>query len=204
MFLVQGAFLILVLVSSILIVLLMLRPSLTTERPGMIVAFVAFFLLPVLITAIGTSAHLEQSKSTEFCLSCHVMEPYGRTLYIDDPDYVPASHFQNNRLPREAACFSCHTTYTMFGDFQAKLRGVRHLYVYYLGTAPENFKLYQPYDNRECLHCHADARSFEESDIHAVFLGELKANETSCLECHDLIHNVSDLGTLNMWEKEEE
>lgn len=204
MLLVQGAFLILVLVSSILIVLLMLRPALTTERPGMIVAFVAFFLLPVLITVIGTSAHLEQSKSTEFCLSCHVMEPYGRTLYIDDPDYVPASHFQNNRLPREAACFSCHTTYTMFGDFQAKLRGVRHLYVYYLGTAPENLKLYQPYSNRECLHCHGDARSFEESDIHVAFLGELKANETSCLECHDLIHNVSDLGTLNMWEKEEE
>ena len=204
MLLVQGAFLILVLVSSILIVLLMLRPALTTERPGMIVAFVAFFLLPVLITVIGTSAHLEQSKSTEFCLSCHVMEPYGRTLYIDDPDYVPASHFQNNRLPREAACFSCHTTYTMFGDFQAKLRGVRHLYVYYLGTAPENLKLYQPYSNRECLHCHGDARSFEESDSHVAFLGELKANETSCLECHDLIHNVSDLGTLNMWEKEEE
>ncbi len=204
MLLVQGAFLILVLVSSILIVLLMLRPALTTERPGMIVAFVAFFLLPVLITVIGTSAHLEQSKSTQFCLSCHVMEPYGRTLYIDDPGYLPASHFQNNRLPREAACFSCHTTYTMFGDFQAKLRGVRHLYVYYLGTAPENLKLYQPYSNRECLHCHGDARSFEESDIHVAFLGELKANETSCLECHDLIHNVSDLGTLNMWEKEEE
>ena len=204
MLLVQGAFLILVLVSSILIVLLMLRPALTTERPGMIVAFVAFFLLPVLITVIGTSAHLEQSKSTQFCLSCHVMEPYGRTLYIDDPGYLPASHFQNNRLPREAACFSCHTTYTMFGDFQAKLQGVMHLYVYYLGTVPENLELYQPYNNRECLHCHGGARSFEESDIHAAFLGELRANETSCLECHDLIHNVSDLGTLNMWEKEEE
>jgi hypothetical protein len=38
------------------------------------------------------------------------------------------------------------------------------VYVYYFSTppAPGNIKLYQPFNNRECLHCHLGARSFEE------------------------------------------
>ena len=90
------------------------------------------------------------------------MEPYGRSLLVDDPAYVPARHFQNNRVPRDDACFTCHTNYTLFGDYKAKLRGLRHVYVNYIGTIPKQIKLYDPYNNRECLHCHGGARTFED------------------------------------------
>ena len=193
-----------VLVAIALIALVILRPSLTAVRGGKILAFLAFLVLPVLATAMGLSAHVEQSKSTEFCLSCHVMEPYGRSLQVDDETWLPAQHFQNNRIPREKACFTCHTDYTMFGDAKAKLRGLRHVYVYYLGGVPEKIQLYEPYNNRECLHCHAGARSFEESDLHKEMRADLGANTTSCLECHDATHNVGELEGKPLWKDRKE
>ena len=66
------------------------------------------------------------------------MEAHGKSLYIDDPTYVPAAHFQNNRIPKEQACFTCHTNYTMFGDVYGKIRGLQHIYVYYLKTRQRN------------------------------------------------------------------
>jgi cytochrome c-type protein NapC len=182
-----------VLVAVALIALVALRPSLTAARGGRILAFLAFLVLPLLATAMGLSTHMEQSKTTEFCLSCHVMEPYGRSLRVDDDTWLPAQHYQNNRVPRDMACFTCHTDYTMFGDAKAKLRGLRHVYVNYLGEIPEKIELYEKYNNRECLHCHAGARSFEESDLHKEMRADLGSNTTSCLECHDTVHNVHEL-----------
>ena len=121
-----------IVLSIILIGLLLIRPSITAAQGGKIVAFIAFFILPIVATVLGASIHLENSKSTQFCLSCHVMEAHGKSLYIDDPTYVPAAHFQNNRIPKEQACFTCHTNYTMFGDVHSKMRGLKHIYVYYL------------------------------------------------------------------------
>lgn len=190
-----------VLATIALIALVVLRPSLTAARGGKILAFLAFLVLPVLATAMGLSAHIEHSKSTEFCLSCHVMEPYGRSLQVDDAAWLPAQHFQNNRISRDQACFTCHTDYTLFGDAKAKLRGLRHVYVYYLGDIPEKIQLYEPYNNRECLHCHAGARSFEESDLHKEMRTDLGSNATSCLECHDAVHNVGELETKPSWKE---
>lgn len=190
-----------VLVTTALIALVTLRPSLVAARGGKILAFLALFFLPLLVTGLGTSAQVEHSKSTQFCLSCHVMEPYGKSLLVNDPSYVPAQHFQNNRVPRDAACFTCHTDYTLFGDYKAKLRGLRHVYVNYIGTIPKQIKLYEPYNNRECLHCHAGARSFEESELHKEIRADLGANKTSCLECHDTIHNVHGLAGVKTWKE---
>src|SRR5689334_25424062 len=117
---------------SIAVVLgLLFFPGVTRARGGKIIAFLLLFLLPAAATGIGGWYHLEQSKKTEFCLSCHVMTDYGKSLYIDDSAFLPASHFQNHRVPTGQACFTCHTDYTMYGDVSAKLRGLRHLYVYY-------------------------------------------------------------------------
>ena len=62
------------------------------------------------------------------------MEAYGKSLRIDDPSYIPASHFQNNRIPRNEACYTCHTNYAMFGGVKAKIGGLKHLAIYYFGT----------------------------------------------------------------------
>ena len=193
------AFAIIIILSLILIGLLVIRPALTTARGGKILAFIAFFILPIAATGFGTRIHLEHSKSIQFCLSCHVMEPYGKSLYVDDPAYVPASHFQNNRIPREQVCFTCHTDYTLFGDLNAKMRGLNHVYVYYLKGVPPKLALYEPYKNRECLHCHASARSFEEKSPHKEMRIQLLNNEMSCLTCHSTIHNVDQLDKARMW-----
>lgn len=183
-------------VALVLILLVVLRPSMTRERGGKLLVFLAVVVVPLTITWIGTRTHLEHSKSTHFCLSCHAMEPYGRSLGIDDTDYLPAGHYQNKRIPREDGCYTCHTTYTMFGDFQAKLRGMKHVYVNYFGTVPEKLKLYEPYRNRECLYCHGGARAFEELEDHADSRADLEADALSCLDCHDLVHGVEELDEL--------
>ena len=123
-------------VAAALAVLVAVRADLTRQRGGKILAFVALFLLPPLVLWGSFSAHMERAQSTAFCLSCHVMTDFGRSLYVDDPSYIPAVHFQNNRVPRDRACYACHTDYAMFGTVRAKLRGVRHLSVQYLGTVP--------------------------------------------------------------------
>jgi cytochrome c-type protein NapC len=183
----------------VLVLLVGYRPSLTATRAGKVLAFLGLFILPVLAMWAGTSVHLRNATSTGFCLSCHNMEPYGRSLRVDDQTQVPAVHFQNNLVPREEACFTCHTTYTMFGDLEAKLRGMKHVYKYYLGTASDPIELYHPYRNRECLHCHEGARSFQEREDHADIKAELASNETSCLDCHADIHDVAHVGEKSIW-----
>jgi cytochrome c-type protein NapC len=81
-----GALLIaLLLISLVLIAIVVFRPAITNSREGKILAFLAFLILPVLCMFWGASEHIDRSKQTQFCLSCHVMEPYGKSLYVDDP-----------------------------------------------------------------------------------------------------------------------
>jgi nitrate/TMAO reductase-like tetraheme cytochrome c subunit len=187
-----------ILVTVALVAVLILRPSLAAARGGKVLAFFILFLMPVVILWAGTELHLEHAKSTSFCLSCHVMEPYGESLWLNDTGHLPASHFQHNRVSRDAACYTCHTSYTMFGGVKSKLKGLQHLYVNYLGTVPETIQLYEPFSNLECLHCHEGARNF--LDFHGDMMGELESNETSCLECHDQIHAVKEVDQLEKWE----
>jgi cytochrome c-type protein NapC len=185
--------------SITLIGLLLVRPTITAAQGGKILAFIAFFILPIVATVLGASIHLENSTSTQFCLSCHVMEPYGKSLYFEDPTYVPAAHFQNNRIPKEQACYTCHTNYTIFGDVNSKIRGLKHLYVYYFKGAPTKIALYEPFKNRECLHCHAGARSYQETTPHKEMKEQLAGNDMSCLTCHNKIHDVKNIDKTKMW-----
>ena len=193
-------------VAVLLLVIMAVRPGITRSREGKILAFVALFVLPVLAGVGGTSAHMERSKETKFCLSCHIMEDYGKSLHVDDPTYLAARHYQNNRVPRDSACYTCHTDYGMYGDIKSKIRGLRHVYIQYLGTAPNPIKLYSPYNNRECLHCHEGARGFEGGVMHnleADTMKQIKENKISCTSsgCHDIVHNVGHLGEVKMWKE---
>ena len=156
-------------------------------------------LIAAVVASPRLAVHLEHAKSTEFCVSCHVMEPYGASLHYDDLDYLPASHFQNGLVPREKACYTCHTQYTMFGDIHAKLGGLKHVWIYYTGQTPEQIELYEPYNNRECLHCHGESRSFVEGELHVDMLGELRSNEVSCLECHEFVHDAANAADHESW-----
>src|SRR6202158_1780432 len=131
-------FLILLLItfSVALVAVFVFRPQITSTRGGKMTAFLALFALPLLCFGMGTSSKLEHAKDTEFCLSCPIMEPYGKSLRVDDPHHLAAAHFQNHRVPANEACYTCHTNYAMFGTFKAKLGGLRHLYVHYLRKEP--------------------------------------------------------------------
>jgi cytochrome c-type protein NapC len=206
MVLTSSLLLLLITATTVLIAVLVFRPSLTTSQGGKILAFFVLFLLPLICLGMGTNYHIERSKQTQFCLSCHEMEPYGKSLMVDDPAHLTAAHFQNHRVPADEACFTCHTTYAMFGDIRAKMHGLRHVYVHYLRTppAPDNIRLYDPFNNRECLHCHLGARSFEEGAVHnadPALLPAVKANKLSCLSsgCHEVVHNVGSLKDAKFW-----
>ncbi len=178
---------------------LAIKPNFSVGRRGAILGFFALFALPIVVTALNTGAHLEQSKSTHFCLSCHEMGDYGKSLLIDDSDYLPAVHYQNHLVDQDHACYTCHTSYAMYGDLQAKMKGLMHVWMHYLGTPPEKIELYDPYSNRECLYCHQGARSFEEGEDHIGEADALASGETSCLDCHDLIHDVDEIEDFDLW-----
>lgn len=193
-------------IAAVLGLLTALRPELTRGSGGKILAFLALCVLPVLAMWAGASEHLERSTSTQFCLSCHVMADFGKSLYIDDRSYIPARHFQNNFVPRDHACFTCHTDYTMFGDYKAKWRGVHHVLIQYFGKIPkpEEIKLYTPYNNRECLHCHAGMRAYEEASAHHKqpdMLARAASNQLSCMtsNCHDIVHEVGSIKDEPVW-----
>ncbi len=197
---------VLVLFSAILACVIFVRPEITATRAGKILAFGVLFFLPLFSLVAGMDNELERSKSTAFCLSCHIMEPYGKSLHIDDPTYLAAAHFQNHRVPADQACYTCHTNYAIFGTFKAKLGGLRHLYVYYLKKQPlpQDIKLHEPFNNRECLHCHLGARSFEQGVVHnadPATLPAIKANQLSCISsgCHEMVHNVGHWGDVKFW-----
>jgi cytochrome c-type protein NapC len=196
---------VLIAITIMLVATIVFRPSLTTTRGGKQLAFVVLFLLPLTVASLGAEEHMERSKQTYFCLSCHIMEPYGRSLHIDDPTYLPAAHFQNARVPRDQACYTCHTDYVMYGGIRAKIRGLRHVYVQYLGHAVLPLHLYNAYNNRECLHCHAGARSFEDGAVHNAdpsVMASIRSNQLSCLSsgCHENIHAVAHLSEMKFWE----
>lgn len=184
------------------------RVEVTRSHEGKMLAFVALLILPAIVSWAGFSEQMDRSQSTRFCLSCHVMQDFGKSLYIDDPSYIPARHFQNNRVPRDRACYTCHTEYTMFGGVKAKIRGLRHLYVQYVRGAPkpEAIKLYEPFPNSECLHCHLGARRFEEGSAHNKIpdlLARAKANQLSCVSsgCHEFVHDVASLKDAPLWKE---
>jgi cytochrome c-type protein NapC len=191
-------------VTAVLGLALLAKPDLTRQRAGKMLAFVALFVLPVTTAWMGFAEHWERSKTKEFCLSCHVMKPYGKSLYVDDNEYIPAVHFQNNYVPSDHACYTCHTSYALYGSIQAKVGGMRHLWVYYTHSYPDTIKLYHPYNNRECLHCHGGSRKFEAVDAHKdtdTTFAAIVGGRVSCLEsgCHDVAHEVHNLKDAEFW-----
>ena len=158
-------------------------------------AGLVFLFLPVSLGAAVITKGVHEMTEVTFCKSCHVMEGYVASLHSEDSDSIPAIHFQNNWVPQKTACYECHTSYTMFGGVKAKMNGLKHVWVNYFSTIPETLKTYEPYANRDCLRCHGPAKKFRENEEHADELEGLESGETSCLECHDVMHLLPKGGT---------
>src|SRR5690606_28526758 len=112
---------------------------------------------------------------------------------------LPATHYQNRLVERDHACYECHTDYAMWGDFKAKINGLKHVWVHYIGEIPEEIELYQPYPNYNCLHCHADGRRYVEAAPHQGQLKVLPSGEVSCLTGHGKGHALEQVEEGNLW-----
>lgn len=181
------------------LVLFFVAKGLPETRGGWIAVGLVACVLPALATTTGTAYAVKASSSTEFCMECHEMGDYGRSLFVDDHRALPAVHYQNRLVDRDQVCFACHTDYAMWGDVKAKLNGLEHVWVHYLGEIPEEFELYQPYPNHNCLHCHEDARSYVEASPHHGKFEQMRADEVSCLSCHGQGHALAQLEEGNLW-----
>lgn len=190
-----------IILTLVLALVLLIRPSVTAGASGKIIAFIALCVLPALCIVAGMNTHMQRTESTAFCTSCHAMEPYGKSLYIDDPKFIPAAHFQNHRVPADMACFTCHADYTIYGPFKDKMRGLTRVYKQFVTSPPDPITIPGGYNNNQCLHCHAGARGFEGSVTHSAMMDTLKSNQLSCVSsgCHDSIHNLHGLKDVKFW-----
>lgn len=175
-------------------------PSFVTHPFGRIALFAGFAILPVSVGLSGLAVGIGKSSETEFCLSCHEMTDYGRTLFVDNPDALAAVHYQNRTIDRDHTCYRCHTNYALFGHVSAKFNGLKHVYVHYLGTIPEEIELYEPYPSSICLECHEDGRSYLESAGHEGELEALASGKKVCLECHDVAHDTESVAQKEFWQ----
>jgi nitrate/TMAO reductase-like tetraheme cytochrome c subunit len=183
--------------AAVLLSLVILKPGIVRTLEGKVLLLLALFLAPAIAAYGGVNEHLEQTRTTGYCLSCHVMSDYGKSLSAENPAAIPAAHYQNNRIPRDHACISCHTEYGLSGDHRAMARFTRNAAETYLGRVPEKLRARRT-KNRECLRCHVGARSFEKNAAHQegagplVSLASIKAGKISCTKsgCHHSVHDV--------------
>lgn len=196
-----GILIALIVLSIILALIFFLRPEVTVGAGWKIVAFIGLCVLPALCIAGGMGTHMVRSEKREFCTSCHAMEPYGKSLYLDDTAALPAQHFQNHRVPADEACYACHADYTIYGPLKDKMRGLTRIYMQYISSPPKTITIPGGYSNLQCLHCHGGARNFTENPVHSAMMDSLTSNQMSCLTsgCHDSIHNIDKLEGAKFW-----
>jgi cytochrome c-type protein NapC len=194
-----GVLIALVVLTIVLAAVLLARPSITAGATGKILAFIGLFALPTLCIGSGMSFHLQRSQRTAYCISCHSMESHGKSLYVLNTSYIPAQHFQNHLVPPDKACYTCHANYTMYGPLKDRIRGLHYVYMEYVSTPPKTIHLDGRYSNLQCLHCHAGMRTFDENPTHTAIMGSLKTDRTSCISCHNTIHNAAEVDRLKMW-----
>ena len=166
------------------------------DRSFKLAALVIVGVLPAL-WLVGSVSYAERSmKKVDFCLQCHAMEKYAKSLHVDDDEALSADHFQNNRISREKACYACHSDYSAFGGIRGKLRGLRHVYAQYCKPIPEEIELYSPFPNDNCLRCHEGAKKYMRQKKHRLpegRLDEIRSGKKSCItDCHDVGHYFDD------------
>ena len=152
----------------------------------------AIFAMGVVPTAWFLAAFAFQfsaMQKVDFCLSCHTMDDYGKSLHADSEDSLVAAHYQNNRIPKDTACYVCHADHTpVIGPIKTKIKGLKEAYIEYIAGPPDEMHMKHPYENDNCLHCHEESKSFHEA--HEDNLAALESGEERCLDCHDVAHVI--------------
>jgi len=149
---------------------------------------VSLCMIPIFVLFLGNIVAYEEAKELSFCASCHpVMDPYVNDLADPKSTTLAAIH-NKNRYIQKAQCYACHVGYGINGTGKAKMNGLMHLYKFFTNTHTHPIKLYDPYDNSNCLTCHKGSQKFEKNDVHDPLMSELVSNGMSCMDCHGPAH----------------
>jgi cytochrome c-type protein NapC len=157
-------------------------------RPRRSLSILVMVVLPILWLAAAAVYADNATRGTSFCLRCHEMQRYGASVTADNAS-IPATHFRNGWVEQERACYICHTIPGLSGAVEAKARGVRDVYVHYLGDVPDVIELDAPYDGEICLACHGEEGGFLAVEAHRPFAARLPGSPVSCFGCHAISHD---------------
>ena len=137
---------------------------------------------PLLITGGGTILVFERAERVEFCASCHLtMKSFVDDMKDPKSHSLASLHFRNRYIP-DNQCYSCHTSYGLFGTFEAKKQGLNDVFRYYTRTFHLPITMRQPYPNHDCLKCHAGSVKWIAS--HEDYKDSLFSGEATCMQCH--------------------
>lgn len=182
-----------VVVMSVLCIILIIRimvqdPKKVIQPFGKWILLFIFFVISPIIYLLNFSVAVEDSKSVEFCNSCHIMNGYVNDVEDPDSEHLASMHYQYRWIAGDQ-CFTCHSDYGLFGNAKAKMTGIKHVWAYYTGYETP-IELYDTYNNQICLRCHAPVISFQETEEHEENATEILSNEMSCLgvDCHITTH----------------
>jgi hypothetical protein len=147
--------------------------------------------LPALAFALSDVVLMERSTQTEFCTSCHLMQPVHDST-VDENDSLASIHVTRGAVPTATSCYTCHSGYGMWGTLDAKLAGTRHMLHTVLGSYELPLKHHGTYNIDSCLSCHAESSRFRSGDAQAAHLAveeSLLAGEMTCTGmCHPAAH----------------
>jgi hypothetical protein len=149
-------------------------------------AGVAGLVLPIAAYGLGMLMVMEESKSTRFCGSCHVMTPIVESLRAADDGSLAAIHYTRGLVPTAEACYTCHSGYGIWGTFGAKKAGVTHMWHGLTGHYDLPLRLNGTFDIASCLGCHAGAASFravaahQDPDVQQALLTHTMACTGAC------------------------
>lgn len=148
---------------------------------------VGILVLPA-IAALSTMAiTVDQTKTVQFCGSCHVMQPFLDDMFDPNSDSLAARHHVNKWIPRDP-CYWCHTTYGLHGALLAKVGGFRHWVSYVSGRWEGQIRYRGRYPNANCLMCHDATPNYDRIGIHRKRRTDLVADRLPCFECHGPPH----------------
>jgi hypothetical protein len=155
------AFLLLLLVPAVAIGLLGLLRGHVSVATGV----VGLLVLPFAAYGLGNLYVIQVAKETQFCGSCHVMEPIAAAIHVDDGS-LAARHVALGAIPNNEACYGCHGGYGVWGGVGAKMDGIRHMFLNLTGRIHYPIEIVGRYDISQCLDCHAQSTKFRAQEAH--------------------------------------
>ncbi len=184
----SAALLFAVAAAIILVVFLVRRPRFTAATKVWLLFGIG--VLPVAAAFTGNVSGFTKSTERSFCASCHTMDRFANDA-ADMASTTLASKHSRNAMHGGQSCYMCHQDYGMFGTVATKLSGLKHMYVYYLGDADAEPKLYKPYTNQACTQCHSmTLPGWKEEPEHEAVKAEIASGEVTCATsgCHGPAH----------------